>query len=403
MPINTNPKKVAEVLDRNVENIYPSRESLKKALFSGKKLTIYNGIDPTNPNIHLGNAVSLWKLREFQSLGHKIILLIGDFTARIGDPSDKNAMRPRLSEKQVSENAKNYKKQAAKILDFSSKDNPCEIRFNSRWLDKLTNKDVLELAGCFTVQQMIERDLFQKRLKEKKAIGLHEFLYPLYQGYDSVAMNVDMEVGGRDQVFNMLIGRTLVETYKKKEKFVVTTPFLEGTDGRKMSKSWGNVINIADSSDEQYGKIMSMRDELIISYFKLATRFPLSKIAEIEKDLKSDKINPRDAKAKLAKEIVKIYYGEENALRAEKEFNKVFKENKLPSNVPVVTVREKTLNILDLLVKTGLVNSKSEAKRLILQRGVKIAGRIQDDWQKIIDISSGLIVQIGKRKICRIS
>ena len=211
MKINTDPGKIEEILNRRIEAVYPSKQALKKVLLSGKKLKIYNGIDPTNPNIRLGNAISLWKLREFQELGHQIILLIGDFTARIGDPSDKMAARPRLSEQQVLENAKTYRKQAEMILDFSSQNNPCQLKFNSQWLDKLTNKEVLELAGLFTLQQMIERDLFQRRIKEKKPIGLHEFLYPLYQGYDSVAMDIDAEIGGRDQTFNMLAGRDLVK------------------------------------------------------------------------------------------------------------------------------------------------------------------------------------------------
>ncbi|HUW71751.1 MAG TPA: tyrosine--tRNA ligase, partial [Candidatus Humimicrobiaceae bacterium] len=257
MRIDTDPKKIEQALTRGVAAIYPNRKSLEKVLGSGKRLRIYNGIDPSNPNIHLGNALSLWKMRHFQELGHKTVLLIGDFTGRIGDPSDKKAVRLRLSRQEVLENAKTYQEQAAKILDFKSKTNPCGIEFNSEWLDKLSNKEVIELAGCFTVQRLIERDLFQRRLKEKKPIGLHEFLYPLYQGYDSVAMDVDMEIGGNDQTFNMLVGRDLLKIYKNKEKFALTVPLLEGTDGRKMSKSWGNVINLTDSADNMFGKVMS--------------------------------------------------------------------------------------------------------------------------------------------------
>lgn len=402
MKINTNAKKIEEVLSRGVEAVYSSKEDLKKILLSGKKLRLYNGIDPTNPNIHLGNAISLWKLREFQELGHEVILLIGDFTARIGDPSDKITTRPRLSELQILENARTYKKQAEKILDFSSKNNPCQLKFNSHWLDKLTNKDLLELAGCFTVQQMIERDLFQRRLKEKRPIGLHEFLYPLYQGYDSFAMDVDAEIGGRDQTFNMLAGRDLVKILRQKEKFVITTPFLEGTDGRKMSKSWGNVINIADSPREQYGKIMSTKDELLLNYFRLATRLPELEIKEIERGLRSRKINPRQAKARLAREIVGLYYGQKQALSEEKEFDKVFKEKKPPSDIPAIEIKEKKLNILELLAKTGLASSKSEAKRLILQKGVKIDNEIQTDWRKVILVKKGLLLQVGPRKFVKV-
>lgn len=402
MKINTDARKIEEILDREIEAVYPSKQDFKKALLSGKKLRIYNGIDPTNPNIHLGNAVSLWKLREFQELGHQIILLVGDFTARIGDPSDKMALRPRLSEEQVLENAKTYQKQAARILDFSSKNNPCQLKFNSQWLDKLTNKEVLELAGSFTVQQMIERDLFQRRIKEKKPIGLHEFLYPLYQGYDSVAMDVDAEIGGRDQTFNMLAGRDLVKIYRQKEKFVLTTPFLEGTDGRKMSKSWGNVINVADSAQEQYGKIMSIKDELMVRYFQLAARLASSEIKKIENNLRLKKENPRQTKARLAREIVGIYHGQKQALRAQEEFDKVFKEKKPPSMVSAVKIKEKSLNILDLLVKTKLAGTKSEAKRMIAQKGVKIAGLIQSDWKKNIPAEKGLLLQVGKRKFIKI-
>ena len=403
MKVITNPKKIEEVLTRGVEKIFPSKEALKKVLLSGKKLKIYTGIDPSSPNIHLGNALPLRKMRQFQDLGHKVILLIGDFTGRIGDPSDKSAMRPKLSHQQVLKNAKTYKKQAAKILDFKSKTNPCQIKFNSQWLDKLTNKEVIELAGCFTVQRLIERDLFQKRLKEKKPIGLHEFLYPLYQGYDSVAMDVDLEIGGTDQTFNMLVGRDLMKTYKNKEKFVLTTPLLEGTDGRKMSKSWGNVINITDSADDMFGKIMSLSDDLIIKYFTLCTNVSLKEINKIEENLKSKKINPKEAKAKLAKEIVSIYYGKDEAKKAAEEFERIFKEKKLPTKIPEVKIKEKALNILDLLVKTKLAPSKSEAKRLVFQRGVKIDGKVENDWRKIIEIKKGQVIQAGKRKFVKLT
>jgi len=406
----TNGQKIKEILTRGVERIYPTKESLGQVLLSGKKLKIYNGVDPTNPNMHIGNAVALWKLREFQELGHKVILLLGDFTGRIGDPSDKSSMRPCLNHEQVLENTKTYKEQASKILDFESKNNPCGLLFNSAWLDKLTNKELLELAGHFTVQQMIERDLFQKRLAENKPIGLHEFLYPLYQGYDSVAMEVDMEIGGQDQTFNMLVGRDLVESYLKKEKFVLATTLLEGTDGRKMSKSWGNVINLNDSPNEKYGKVMSIKDELIVNYFRLGTRVDEKRIEKIEKDLKSGKVNPRNVKAELAREIVSLYHGERIAEGAEKEFDKVFKDNKVPTEIPefsidkIISINKgkKTLDILDLLVEINLVSSKSEAKRMIIQKGIKINGKIWSDWKKEVEIRKGIIIQAGKRKAAKI-
>lgn len=402
MRIDTAPKKIEQALTRGVAAIYPDRKLLERVLGSGKRLRIYNGIDPSNPSIHLGNALSLWKMRHFQELGHKTILLIGDFTGRIGDPSDKKAVRLRLSHQEVLENAKTYQEQAAKILDFKSKTNPCEIKFNSEWLDKLSNKEVVELAGCFTVQRLIERDLFQRRLKEKKPIGLHEFLYPLYQGYDSVAMDVDMEIGGDDQTFNMLAGRDLLKIYKNKEKFALTVPLLEGTDGRKMSKSWGNVINLTDSADNMFGKVMSLSDNLIIRYFTLCTSVSLREINKIEKDLKLGMVNPKDAKAKLGEEIVSIYYGRKVARAAGREFERVFKRKKLPKIIAETKIKEKKLNILDLLVRAKLASSKSEAKRLVLQKGVEIDGKVEDDWRKIIEIKKDQVIQVGRRRVARL-
>jgi tyrosyl-tRNA synthetase len=402
MKIVTNPKKIEQALSRGVKAIYPSRKALEKALRRGKRLRIYNGIDPSNPKIHLGNALALWKMRHFQKLGHKIILLIGDFTGRIGDPSDKKAMRPQLSHRQVLENAKTYKKQAAKILDFGVKINSCEIKFNSQWLDKINNKELIELASRFTVQRLIERDLFQRRLKEKKPIGLHEFLYPIYQGYDSVAMNVDMEVGGDDQTFNMLVGRDLMKSYRKKEKFVLTVPLLEGTDGRKMSKSWGNVINITDSAGDMFGKIMSLPDNLIVKYFTLCTEVSSKEIRMIEKRLKSSKVNPKDVKIKLGREIVSVYHGKEKARVAEEEFERVFKKKKLPRNITRFKVREKKISLLNLLVKAKLTPSKSEAKRLVLQRGVKIDGKIEQGWRRMVEIKKDRVIQVGKRKFIKL-
>ena len=402
MKVVTNSKKIEQVLNRGVKAIYPGRKVLEEALRSGKRFKIYNGIDPSNPRIHLGNALALWKLRHFQKLGHKVILLIGDFTGRIGDPSDKKAMRPQLSHQQVLENAKTYKKQAAKILDFGAKTNSCEIKFNSQWLGKISNKELIELASHFTVQRLIERDLFQRRLKEKKPIGLHEFLYPLYQGYDSVAMNVDMEVGGDDQTFNMLVGRDLMKSYRKKEKFVLTVPLLEGTDGRKMSKSWGNVINIADSAGDMFGKIMSLPDNLIVKYFTLCTDVSLKEINVTEKKLKSGEINPKDAKIKLGREIVSLYHGKERARIAEEEFERIFKKKKLPRAIARVKIKEKKVRVLDLLVKTKLTPSKSEAKRLVLQGGVKIDGKTEQDWRRIVEIKKDRVIQVGKRKFIKL-
>src|SRR3990172_6053858 len=282
-----------ELLTRNVSTIYPNKEAFLKRLGSNTKLKIYLGIDPSSPKIHLGNAIALRKLAEFQNLGHKIILLIGDFTGMIGDPTDRNSARQPLTREQVLENSKSYRRQAEKILNFKGK-NPAEIVYNSTWLSKLNFEEVIKLAGHFTIQQLLERDMFQERLKNNKPIGLHEFLYPLMQGYDSVAMDVDLEVGGSDQTFNMLIGRELQRELHGKEKFVLTLPLLEGTDGRKMSKSFGNTIDIDEIPENMFGKLMGIKDELIWKYFEMCTDLDTQTLKRLRKN--SEKENPIDLK-----------------------------------------------------------------------------------------------------------
>ncbi len=395
--VNTDPRKIKEVLTRGVEKIIEKKSLLKK-LTSGKRLRIKHGIDPTGPNIHIGRAICLWKLREFQELGHQIVLIIGDFTAQIGDASDKQAMRRPLTEQEIKENMKNYKKQIGKILDLKT----TEFCYNSKWLNKLSAKDIIRISMEFTAQQMIQRRNFKERWEKQKPIGLHELDYPLLQGYDSVAVKADVEVGGSDQLFNLEVGRKIQEIYGQKPQDIITLNMLLGLDGRKMSTSWGNVVNINDSPRDQYGKIMSLHDELIVDYLRLTTRMPLKEIEQIDKALRLKKINPREVKAALAREIVGLYYGKQAALKAEEEFNRVFREKKLPSEVPRVKIKEKSLKILDLLVKVKLVSSKAQAKRLILQKGVRIDNKVQEDWQKIIKIKKGMIVQIGKRRFVKV-
>lgn len=397
MKANTDPKKIKEILTRGVEQIV-EKESLIKKLMSGKKLRIKLGIDPTSPILHLGNAIPLWKLRQFQEIGHQIVLIIGDFTAQIGDPSDKTAMRKPLSRKEVEENMKGYKKQISKILDLTK----TKIVYNSVWLSKLRFKEILKLAGQFTVAQILERENFNERYKTGKPINLQEILYPLMQGYDSVATRADVEIGGTDQTFNLLAGRAIQKAYGQGPQDIITLTLIEGTDGRKMSKSFGNIIGITEKPLEMFGKIMSMGDSLIIKYFRLCTFLPVNEIDEIEKDLNLKKINPREVKSRLAYEIVKLYHGERAAKNAEKEFDLIFREKKLPLKIPEVHFREKSLNIVDLLVKTNLASSKSEAKRLILQGGVKIDNKIQEDWKKNVKIKSGMVIQVGKRKFKKI-
>lgn len=399
MKIKTETKKIEEYLERWTDKIYPSKEKFLRALKT-KKLVIYHGIDPTAPDLHLGHSTNYLLLRKFQELGHKIILLIGDFTAQIGDPTGRISARKALTKKQVLKNCQTYKEQVGKILDFKSKKNPVQVRFNSKWLEKMNLRDLIKLMANFTERQIIKRNIFQERLKKKQEIYLPEFLYPLLQGYDSVAMNIDAEVGGTDQTFNMLIGRKLLENYKGKEKFVITTPLLENpkTGKKLMSKSEGGYIALNNPADEMFGKIMALPDEAIIPCFNLCTEVSLTEI----KKLKKKRVNPRDLKARLAKEIVGMYHGKKVALRAEKEFEKVFKEKKLPTKIPTVKIKTKKFAILDLLIRTKLVSSKAEAKRLILQKGIKIDGKIQEDWQKIVKIKKGMVIQVGRRKFIKL-
>jgi len=395
-----NPKKIKELLTRGVENIYPNRKALEKVLKSGKKLRVYTGIDPTG-KLHLGHFVVLRKLRQFQDLGHETIILIGDFTATIGDPTDKYATRKILTREQVLAYAKNYKKQIGKILDL----NKSNVRFlhNEEWTNKLKPIDMLALASKFTVARLLERDMFQRRIKAGRDIHVHEFLYPIFQAYDSVTMDVDLEVGGNDQTFNMLAGRTLMKKMKNKEKFVLTTKLLVDPEGKKMGKTEGNIVSLDEKPEEMYGKIMSWPDSLIVLAFELCTDLPMNEIKQISAQIEKKELNPRDAKTKLAREIVTSYHTEKAALEAEKEFNRIFKEKKIPTKIPEIRIRKKKIALLDLLLKTKLALSKSEAKRLVLQKGVRIDSQIQEDWQKVIEIKKGQIVQVGKRKFVKIS
>jgi len=358
--IITNPLKIEEVLSRGVEKIYPSFKDLEKIMLSGKRLRLYCGYDPTAPTLHIGHMVTLKKLAQFQTLGHEVIMLIGDFTGMIGDPTEKIGTRKKLSREEVLRNSKNYKKLTGKILKFSGL-NPCRLLYNSKWLDSLSFTDLIKLASNFTVQQMIIRYMFQERIRKEKPIYLHEFLYPLAQAYDSVAMDVDLEIGGKDQAFNMLCGRDLMKVLKNKEKFVLATKLLITPEGKKMGKTEGNLIPMDENPKEMYGKIMSWPDSLITIGFELCTDLPMEEITEISNQIKKRRLNPREAKAKLAREIVTICRNKRAAQKAEEEFNRVFKEEKLPSRIPEIKIREKALNILDLLVKIGLASSKSEA------------------------------------------
>jgi len=373
---------------RAVENIYPSADFLEKKLSSGGKLRIYNGIDPTGPTLHVGHSVVLHKLKDFQDLGHQIILLIGDFTAMIGDPTDKKATRKKQTREEVLENCKNYAAQAGKILDMSK----VELQYNSEWLGKMSFADVLELTSKFTVQQMLERDMFEKRMENKEPIYLHEFLYPAMQAYDSVHLNVDMEIGGNDQTFNMLAGRTLIGK-EGKEKFVLTTKLLTDPAGVKMGKTEGNMVTLDDSPENMYGKIMSQPDSLMSVFFECATRVPME---EVEKIMK---LSPRDAKMRLAFEITKIYHGEAGAKRGEEHFINTIQNKEMPSDIPEVQANTGDA-LSELVFKNNLVSSKGEFTRLVKEGGVQVGGeKLHDPFYKI---AGPVIVKIGKLRYLKI-
>lgn len=391
-------KEIEELLTRNVEEILVKKD-LESQLKGGKKLTIYYGVDPSGPIIHLGHAVVLRKLKQFQDLGHKIIFLVGDFTGMIGDPTDKGAARQPLTREQVLENAKTYKEQLEKIIDFKGR-NSAEFRFNSEWNDKLDFREIIQLSHHFTVQQLLERDMFQERIKKEKPIHLHEFLYPLIQGYDAVVLEADVQVAGTDQTFNMLAGRHLNKTLKNKTNTVLSCPLLEGTDGRKMSKSFGNVIGVTDSADDMFGKMMSIKDELIIRYFELCTDRTVEEIKEITRKLKAGE-NPRNIKFELAKDIVTIYHSSKEAEKAAKEFEQIFKNKEKPTEMPKAKYM-KGSKLVDVLVESNTVSSKSDARRLIQQKAVK------DNDKVITDIDYKLekgnhTVQVGKRRFIELS
>ncbi len=400
MPIKTDKKLIEELLTRGVENIYPKREFLEERLKKGDELTIYLGIDPTGPCLHIGHAIQLMKLRQFQQLGHKVILLMGDFTGMIGDPTDKSATRKQLTYEQVRENLKNYKEQASKILDFEG-ENPVDVRFNNDWLGKLTFKEVIELAAEFTVQQLLVRDMFDKRMKEGKPIGLHEFLYPLMQGYDSVAMDVDVEVGGSDQIFNMLAGRTLMKSLSGKEKVVVASSLLADPTGVKMGKTEGNMITLIDSPQDMFGKVMSWTDGMILGGFELCTIVPMEEVDKIKKELEGG-MNPRDAKMHLAREIVTLYYDEKAAKQAEEEFKNIFQKGGKPDEIELKKLSQTKWKLVDLLAETGLTSSKSEARRLIEQGGVRVNDEKVSDKEMEVEIKKETLLQVGKRKFLRV-
>lgn len=375
--------KIEEVLTRGVQQVLPSKKGLAD-LMAKKKITLYQGFDPSIPSLHLGNFVGIRKLAQFQKLGHKVIFLIGDFTGMIGDPTDKSASRKKLTKKQVVENAGGWKKQIENIIDFEG-ENKVEIKYNSVWLSKLKFEEIIDLASNFTVQQLLERNFFQERIKRKKPIYFHEFLYPLMQGYDSVKMGVDLEIGGNDQLFNMMAGRMLMKTMKSKEKFVLTMKLLVDPTGKKMGKTEGNVINLTDSAENIFGKIMALPDSLLNAEVELLTDLPI--------DFTKDK-NPLDAKKAVAFEVVKQVHGRDGANKAQDHFEKTFQKREPNYAKSVPTGR----NLVEVVGK--VVGSKSEAKRLILQGGVDVDEKtVSDPTHKIKGEEK---LKIGKKTFVRV-
>jgi tyrosyl-tRNA synthetase len=460
--IITDKESIAKALNRAVENAYPNQKAFAKALGSGKRLTAYLGIDPTGPSLHLGHAIAMRKLRELQNMGHRIILLIGDFTAMIGDPTDKAATRKKLTREEVLENCKGYREQANKILDMdgSKTGNPVELKYNNEWLSAMSFADVIELASNFTVQQMLERDMFRRRmswrsvcpecknenyvtpdtvsvvpdgstgpmvististlnwrckncetdytteggneLHSPRPVYIHEFMYPLMQAYDSVAMDVDIEIGGNDQTFNMLAGRDLMKSMKGKEKFVLTCKLLTDPTGKKMGKSEGNMITLEDSPEDMFGKVMSWTDGMIEPGFELCTDIDDKEIKSMVKKMALGE-NPMEYKRLLARTIVGAWHDQESAVKAEDHFNNLFKKHSVPDEMPELKTKAAKKNIIDLLVDSGLATSKTDARRQISQGAVRVSGDVvKDETTEIAITSKGIILQKGKRSFVKI-
>ncbi len=390
-----------ELLSRGAEAIYSERElaaHLKTASAENRPLRVKLGMDPTAPDIHIGHVVQLRQVRKFQDLGHKAVLIIGDYTARVGDPSGANKTRPMLTPEQIQANARTYFEQAGKILDISPE--KCEIRYNSEWLGDLSFGEVIQLCSQMTVARMMERDTFELRYKDGVPIGVHEFLYPLIQGYDSVCVQADVELGGTDQTFNNLVGRQLQEQANQPPQIVMIFPLLVGLDGvQKMSKSKGNYIGINDEPGDMFGKVMSIPDELMENYFVLATEVPRERIDEL---IDPGRTHPRDAKATLAKKIVAIYHDDAAATAAEEEFKRVFAQGQTPDEMPEIVVHHSAMNIRELVKHANFASSSGEAKRLIKQSAVSIDDEKITDPNAEVTLETGQVLRVGKRRFGQI-
>ncbi|MGL5755316.1 MAG: tyrosine--tRNA ligase [Paraclostridium sp.] len=374
------------------------KNKLEKSQKENKPLTVKLGLDPSAPDIHLGHTVVLRKMKQLQDLGHKVVIIIGDFTGKIGDPTGKSKARKALSTEQVLQNAKTYEEQILKVLDKEKTD----VVFNSEWLSKLSFEDAIGLASTITVARMLEREDFKNRYENQTPISLHEFFYPLMQGFDSVEIKADIELGGTDQRFNVLMGRALQKEFNQDPQATIFMPLLEGLDGQdKMSKSLGNYIGIDEKAAVMYEKAMTIPDELIIKYFELVTDIHPDVVDSIKKDLDEDKVNPRDIKMRLAKEIVTLYHGETESNNAENRFKEVFQKGQIPNDIKTIEVLKSEFDLIEELVKNNLTTSKSEARRLVTQGGVKINNEKLEDIKKV-NISDTMIVQVGKKKFIKI-
>lgn len=396
--------KVDELLTRGVNQILPSKDELEKLLRSGKKLRIYQGFDPTSPNLHIGHMLGLKKLRQWQDLGHEVIFLIGDFTGMVGDPTGKDKTREPLTHEQVLENAKTYKEQASRILRFEG-ENPIQIKYNSEWLTKLSALESARLMSMLSVQQILERDMFQKRLKNDQEISMVETIYPILQGYDSVAMDVDVEVGGNDQLFNMLVGRDLMHKIKRKNKFVMTTPLLTDASGIKIGKTEGNAISIIDKPEDLFGKLMGLPDEVIGKGFEYLTNVPMDEVTKIYTKLKLEK-NPIDLKKRLAFEIVKDLNSETDAKHAQEYFEKTVQNKEIPKEIQTFQFGTEAFRegrwLEDILVSTSLVSSRSQAKRLIRDGAVEVNGEKITNPEQLMPVKD-FTLKVGNRMFAKIT
>ena len=391
-----------ELISRGTEEVIPLtdlRKKLEKSISDNKPLTVKLGCDPSRPDLHIGHGVVLQKLRDFQDLGHQAVLVIGDFTAMIGDPSERNKTRPQLTLEEAKVNAKSYIEQSKVLLDVKR----LKVIFNSTWLNKMNFEDVIKLSSKYTVARMIERDDFTKRFESETPISMHEFLYPLAQAMDSVEINADVELGGTDQKFNLLVGRDIQREYGQNPQSIITLPLLEGTDGvEKMSKSYDNYIALDDSPEDMYGKIMSINDSMILKYYKLAVFADRKKVNEVKSLLKDDTNNPRDIKRSLAKDLVKKYYSEKEADLAQSSFDQIFVKRDNPENMQVRKI-DSDVGLLELLTEEGLVASKGEGKRLLNQNAIKINGQVCNDINFVISSSDEeFVIKVGKRRFLKV-